>query len=340
MNEYYIKLRKRVHSFLKRRVMRAPLSVIVPIYNSEETIGRCLDSLLNQSQRRIKIICVNDGSTDGTLEILRRYRTISSKIRIIDQANKGRAAARNAGLDVVKTKYVMFCDSDDYFEPQMCENMLDVMDKNEVDLAVCGIKMIYEAHEEMSQSDEEYYRLKYDGIKVVDEKVIMDTDDSVCNKIFMMDIIRDKKIRFPDGLNNEDYYFSNAYMSVSRRVFFLKQKLYNYVRHEGSIMSEDFECHKQSLDHLDVANKLFEFYKRNDFLNHKNLFWRQWISCFWYSHRYSSKEIKGTLKKESMKFIDKNYERYKPDDPELLKWMDDVKKAINKIKVEEKNGKK
>ena len=319
--------------------MRAPVSVIVPTYNGEKTIAKCLDSLLEQSQKRIKIICVNDGSTDGTLEILKRYCSKNRKIKIINQKNQGRAAARNAGLLAVKTKYVMFCDDDDVYEKNMCENMVDALEKSGTDLAVCEINVVYKAHSEMKKSDEEYYKLHFIGMQEISDIVIDKTDASVCNKIFRMDIIRDNMVDFPTGLNNEDYYFYNAYMSVASTVFFLGQKLYRYIRREGSIMSDNFEGGKESIDHLLVAEKLFGFYRKNGFLDeHKDLFWRQWIASFWASYRYSDKKYRPIIKKEAMRFLDKNYEKYEPEDKELKQWKNDIVKTLNKVKGE-KNGK-
>lgn len=323
-------IQKRIKSIWNRRIRKPLLSVVVPVYNGEKTIGRCLDSLLNQTQRRIKIICVNDGSTDKTAQLLKKYQLRNRRIKVINQNNDGRSAARNAGLIAVKTKYVMFCDDDDEYEPNMCESMLNAVEDNKTDLAVCGIKVVYKVHSEMKESDEEYYRLKFDGKRDIDDEVIIQTDVSVCNKIFRMSIIDDYRIQFPDGLDNEDYYFYNAYMSVAKTVYFVNQKLYTYIRHEDSIMSENFEKKKFSIDHLIVAEKLFDFYEKNGFLKgHRDLFWRQWIASFWFSYEHSGKKYFSWIREEAGKFLDDNYEKFKPSDKELQKMKDDIVKVLN-----------
>ena len=333
-------LKKRVGSFLKRRVMVSPVSVIVPVYNSEDTMRKCLDSLIDQSQKRIRIICVNDGSSDRTLEILKEYKRRYWKIKIINQKNGGRSAARNSGLNAVRTKFVMFCDSDDWYEKEMCENMVDAIEKSRADLAVCGLNMIYKAHEEMKESDEEYYKIRFNGLKEIDDEIILTTDSSVCNKIFRTEIIKKHNICFPDGLNNEDFYFYNAYMSVAKSIYFVDQRLYNYIRHEGSIMSSNFAADKKSLDHLIVAEKLFNFYKKTGFLKqHKELFWRQWIASFWFSYRSSDKKYYSQIGKEARRFLNDYFEEYRPSESELIKWKDDIVKTINKI-GKDKNGRK
>ena len=336
----YKYFKKRIKSFLKRRVLPAPISVIVPIYNGERTLRKCLDKLLEQTQRRIKIICVNDGSTDGTEQILKEYSQKDRRIVVINQENGGRSAARNMGLLAVKTKYVMFCDADDWYESNMCENILDAIEKSNADLAICGIKMIYESHMEMMESDENYYKVYFDGKRKVNDEVISRTNGSVCNKIFRMDIIRRNKINFPQGLHTaEDFYFYNAYMSVSKTAYFLNQKLYNYRRHPDSIMSANFDKKKVSIDDILVAEKLFDFYKKTGFLNkHKDLFWRQWIASFWASYKYSAKKYHWMVKEEAWRFLDKYYERYKPTDSEIVKWKNDIVKTLNKIKKEDERG--
>lgn len=326
---------------MNRRILRASVSVIVPVYNGEKTIRNCLDSLINQSQKRIKIICVNDGSTDGTLEILNEYKRKYLKIRVLNRKNGGRSVARNAGLQAVRTKYVMFCDSDDWYEYNMCENMVDAIKKSDVDLAICGVNMVYEAHMEMKDSDEGYYRVYYSGEKEINDEIIIKTNGSVCNKIFRMDIVRKNGIVFPDELSTaEDYYFYSAYMSVSDKVYFLNQGLYNYRRHTDSIMSENFSKKKMSMDDVLMAKELFKFYKKTGFLkDHKDLFWRQWIASFWASYRYSPRKFHWMVKKEAKAFLDKNFEKYKPADSELIAWKKDIEVTMKKIR-KDYNGKK
>lgn len=334
MKDDYKKIEKKIKSFLKRRVLRAPITVIVPIYNGEKTIEKCLDSLLGQSQKRIKIICVNDGSTDSTLQILKKYRLRNWKIKIVNQKNQGRAAARNAGLKVVRTKYVMFCDDDDYYDSRMCENMLDVMERYDVDLVMCGMKIDYKTHGEMRESDEKYYKLYFDKVCDIDDRVILNTNGSVCNKIFKMGIIKKNGITFPKGVETaEDFYFCNAYTAVSKTIYYLHQDLYHYIRNDSSIMSDNFSGSKLSMGDLVAARKLFEFYQKNDFLEeHIDLFWRQWIACFWASYRYSDKKYHAKIREEAEGFLEDNYDKYKPKDKELQQWKDDIVKVLKKVK--------
>lgn len=291
------------------------ISVIVPVYNVEKYLPKCLDSLIGQTYGDIEIICVNDGSTDGSLEILREYEKKDNRIIVISKKNGGLSSARNTGLRKCDTKYVMFCDSDDYFASRMCEKMLQTIEKDHSDLAVCTQNVIYEAHEDMRESDRNYYRLNYLGKKYIYDELILNTDVSVLNKIFRMDIIKKNKISFPEGLNNEDFYFYNAYMSVANSISFVNQRFYNYVRRIGSIMSENFEAEKKSMDHLLVAERLFDFYKKTGFLKkHKDLFWKQWVMSFWFSVEHSHKKYKKEIFDKGRDFAKKNFGAWEPED--------------------------
>ncbi len=298
--------------------MKEKISVVVPVYNVEEFLPKCLKSLIEQTYKNIKIICIDDGSTDNSMAVLKEFEKKDKRITVISKKNGGLSSARNAGLKKCDTEFVMFCDSDDYYSEDMCEKMLDAVEKDESDLGACSLQVIYLTHGEMGESDRNYYRLSYAGKQPVYDELIMKTDVSVLNKIFRMDIIKKYRISFPEGFNNEDFYFYNAYMSVSKTISFVNRRLYNYVRREGSIMSENFEAGKLSMDHLLMAEKLFDFYKETGFLSeHKDLFWRQWVTSFWFSVEHSSKNHKKEIVTEAREFAKKNYDSWAPDNKDL-----------------------
>lgn len=304
--------------------MKARITIIVPVYNVEDYLVVCLDSLVNQTYKAIRIVCVDDGSTDNSREILEEYAKKDQRIEIIKKKNGGLSSARNAALEKCNTEYVMFCDSDDSFNKKMCEEMLMVLEKDGSDIAVCGTNVIYSAHEEMKDSDEEYYSLKYDGKKRVTDEVILNTNVSVSNKIFKMDIIHDNRLSFPEGLNNEDFYFYNVYMSYASTISFVGEKLYNYERRDGSIMSDNFKAERLSLDHLKIVEKIFEKYKKSGFLvKHTDLYWEQWRRSYWFSFEHTSPSMRGQVLEEGKAFVKKNLEKYPPDD--------DLKKNIRSI---------
>ena len=298
--------------------MIARITIIVPVYNVKKYLAACLDSLINQTYKNIEIICVNDGSTDGSGEILKDYTREDRRIKVINKKNGGLSSARNAALKKCDTEYVMFCDSDDTFDLDMCEKMLRAIDGDLSDIAVCDTNVIYSAHEEMRNSDERYYRLKYKGSQKVTDNIILDTNVSVSNKIFKMDIIHRENILFPEGLDNEDFYFYNVYMSYASRISFVDEKLYNYKRRDGSIMSENFEKGNLSLDHLKIAERIFKAYKKSGFLvKHTDLFWAQWRNSYWFSFEHTSPNMRGKVFDEGKVFMKKYLEKYPPRDDDL-----------------------
>lgn len=125
--------------------MKEPLvSVLVPVYNVERYLEKCLDSIVAQTLYHIEIICVNDGSTDGSLEILEKYKARDKRIKVVNKPNGGLPSARNAGLDVARGKYVGFVDSDDYIDKNMFQKLYETAQKNKSELVICGANIFPE----------------------------------------------------------------------------------------------------------------------------------------------------------------------------------------------------
>lgn len=296
------------------------ITIIVPVYNVATYLKKCLESLSAQTYKDISIVCVNDGSTDDSPKILEEYAKTEPRMKIINKKNGGLSSSRNVALKSVKTEYVMFCDSDDRFSPRMCERMIESIESDNSDIAICALNVVYEAHEEMRESDNNYYRLNYSGKETIDDDVILNTDVSVVSKIFRTKIIKDNDLTFPEGINNEDFYFYNAYMSLSSRATFINQGLYDYIRREDSIMSNNFEAKTLSMDHLIIAEKLYKFYCKTGYIkSHANLFWKQWVLSFWFSIEHSSKDTHKQIYARAKAFAAKNLATNPPTDPAVKK---------------------
>ena len=112
------------------------VSVIIPVYNVERYLAQCLDSVSHQTYQNLEIICVNDGSRDGSPDILRRYADEDARIQVIDKANGGVSRARNDALDCARGEYIMFVDSDDWVEPDACENAVNAMREYDADIVM------------------------------------------------------------------------------------------------------------------------------------------------------------------------------------------------------------
>lgn len=302
------------------------VSVIVPIYNVEPYIDECMRSLVTQTLHDMEIICVDDCGTDKSMDIVRKYADTDNRIKIIrNKQNIGLAASRNAGIAIARADYVMFFDSDDWVEPKMCKIMYDAITRDNTDVVMCGVNVVYEADTHHKKSDTGYFRVKRPGIFDVTENLIYQTCGIACNKIFKRSIISEHGIRFPDGLKYEDVCFFNMYMLWAKKMSFITDKLYNYRRRAGSIMNQTFQQNaiNHAIDGMGTATWYYNYIKSHGLLDSKKIyFWRNvFINNFYFAldnasnptHRreifdYAIKFIRANAKSELPKPIVKMLE--------------------------------
>ncbi len=280
----------------------------MPLYNIEKYLSRSLNSLIAQTYKNIEIVCVNDGSTDNTLQILKDFAKKDSRIKIVNQKNKGIAAARNAGLNVVTGKYIMNCDGDDWYEPNMCELMHKTITEQNVDFVICSSHILDEEENIRQQEDLSCYELNYLGKTEINDEVISKTNILLWNKIFKMDLIKKYAINFPTGYEHDDDCFCWQYMTVAKTAYYLQEKLYNYLRRQNSIMGKVYnKTNKKSrYDMLFALEYYYQFLRRNNMGRTKSklfndLYVYHWMSCTSYlneiehQHAYKifSQFIKG-----------------------------------------------
>ena len=262
------------------------LSVIIPVYNMEKYLAACLDSVLNQTVRDIEIICVNDGSTDQSLNILQEYALKDPRITIINQANKGLAAARNTGMQVASGAYYAFVDSDDLLAPETYAVALKYIDK--ADLVCFGVQAFGKSSPKQQASDKAYYRIRFQGVQKLTDSVIFETDVSACNKIFKKDIIDTYHLTFQEGFYYEDAEFYCKYMSCAATAYFIPQYFYHYRRTPGSIMGHTFNGNNRAIDHLYHVKHIYNFWRKTGFLySHKKLFEKYFASWLDFAYRNS-----------------------------------------------------
>ncbi len=209
------------------------ISIIVPVYNCASYLPRCLDSLLEQTFRDWEAICINDGSTDDSAKILKTYAERDARIHVISQANFGLSAARNAGLSQARANLIMFCDSDDWYAPTMCEKMYSAM-QGDAELAVCGVQEKFEGFRHRKTAS--YFELPGTGKMPITDNLLWRCNVCVWNKIFRREILEREQLKFPEGLLFEDEYFFAVYSAYVHQVVFLPERLYFYRRSASSIM--------------------------------------------------------------------------------------------------------
>lgn len=272
------------------------VSIVVPVLNTAPYLRKCLDSLRAQTLTAIEILCVDDGSTDDSLAILEEYAAQDSRIVVISQNHLGVSAARNAALERAQAPYIMSCDSDDWFDSNMCRVMLETLEHEDVDVVICAMNVVYDVPEELRENVTEYLRLKFFGKQEITQDIILITDVSLCNKIYKRSTIAEHNISFPAGLLFEDAYFNDAYMTASQSLYFLHLPLYNYLRHDASVMSTSYKKSGTSLDYLQIAFRTWDYLKREDLLeSHCEYFWRRFLqySTFAFKHLEGSEQAEA-----------------------------------------------
>ncbi len=200
------------------------LSVIIPVYNSEFFLERCVCSLLSQTLREWVAIFVNDGSTDQSKTILEKYAATDARITVVDKENGGAASARNVGLDMVTTEYVTMLDADDVIQETMFEKMLAVACRSNCDLVVVPSKV--------QQNNGCYMEQEYERYGLIQEPakfLFRNVYRGPVAKLYRRDIIERYKIRMPeDMVMAEDYVFVVSYWTRSQSVYALSECLYRY----------------------------------------------------------------------------------------------------------------
>lgn len=247
---------------------KAQISIIVPVYNAEKYLPRCLDSLINQTFKDIEILCINDGSTDGSLQILNEYAAKDERIKVILIEHSGSAKVRNVGLENAQGEYIMSCDSDDWYEADMCQRMFQAITSHNVDCVMCHTNIVWEDKANYRPIQEEYYN---PDIKGVMKKNLYQLNVLLWNKIYKKSLIDKWKINFPTGYLHDDDCFWCKYSLVAHKVLIIQEKLYNYVIRKNSIM-DDYYLNKQAnyLDRLTILKNILLFAEEHKFLYKKS----------------------------------------------------------------------
>ena len=196
------------------------ISVIVPVYNSEKYIEKCLDSLVSQTIKSYEIIIVNDGSTDDSLKLIKKYK--NNNIKIISTKNNGIGVARNTGLKHAKGKYVAFVDSDDYVSPLFLEKMLNTAISKNADIVICDMYKVFD--HDMLKDD----KITFKNGNIRDNKEqLINIPLGPCGKLFSKTILTSL---FAENLKYEDVPFVVSALLNSKNTIKLNEYLYYYIK--------------------------------------------------------------------------------------------------------------
>ena len=233
------------------------LSVIVPVWNTAKYLPKCLDSILNQSLKDIEIIVVNDGSSDNSVEVIKKYvKKYKDRIIFLDKENGGQGSARNLGIKKAHGDYIGFVDSDDFIEKTMYEEMYKSAIDNDSDIVICNISDYYEKDD--SKKD---VLLGLSNTPSINEAIVKSVP-SVVNKIYRRELLQNRAISFDESIWYEDLPYSMQILVNAQKISFVEKPFYNYFHRNVSTMHN--KNISKNLDILKAYNILINYLNENN----------------------------------------------------------------------------
>lgn len=246
--------------------MEELISVIVPIYNVQNYLPKCLDSIIEQTFQNLEIILVNDGSPDRCPELCEEYASRDKRIKVVHQANKGLSAARNTGVEIANGDFICFVDSDDYIHPQMYEILYKNAKKNDADISICNFLRVLENQNHNYNTD------SYHSNKIKESIFTCDSREALSNlynsdlqwitlvawnKLFKKELFNG--IRFKVGKIHEDDFIMYHLLDEVNTVVYTTIPLYYYLQRNTSITGEKFNLKR--LDKLEALEERIIYFK-------------------------------------------------------------------------------
>jgi len=241
------------------------ISIIVPVYNVEKHVSKCIESILSQSYTAIELILVDDGSTDQSGCICEVFAVNDPRVKVIHQKRQGVSGARNIGLDIAQGDYIGFVDSDDYIDPNMYKIMLQTIQKYDADIVSCKTNIVSESGEFLSNLTSKCGSLSklnhIEALSAFCSSVGQVISNSTCDKLFKASII--KTIRFDPKISmSEDCLFVCEALFNAQNFILIPDQLYYYVNREGSAMHSKFSY--KNLEAIEALKKCVILYEKNE----------------------------------------------------------------------------
>lgn len=235
------------------------LSIIVPVYNVEKYLPKCLESLIKQTLKDIEIICINDGSMDNSLAILKEFASKDSRIKIIDNQHQGVAKTRNTGIEQSTGEYIGFVDSDDYIDIDFFEKLYNSATKSNSDIAIASIlkhKNFFNIYNAKYTKEETAITIQ-DKIKLCEDKKHFFF--YAWNKIYHSGFIKENNIKFSEGQIYEDVMFAIKALYYSNKIISVYGTKYHYIEHENSLTKYKDKTGEKEHDLIKAYSELQEF---------------------------------------------------------------------------------
>lgn len=237
------------------------VSIIVPIYNVEEYLGKCIESCLCQTFTDYELILVNDGSTDNGLSICREYEKKDSRIKVLDKPNGGLSDARNAGMKIAMSPYIYFLDSDDFIEPTLIEKCVNKLDETSADMVIFDVYQYF-----MKTNTKEIIKNGYGDSRCVNvgnnPEVLTKVLNAAWNKMYKLSLFKDNHIEYPVGYYYEDLGTTYKLMLKANQICFINEPLYDYLADRPGNITQQFN--QKTYHILDMIEEIVEYYKKEN----------------------------------------------------------------------------
>lgn len=237
--------------------MNPKITIIVPVYNVEKYLEKCINSILNQTFTDFELILVNDGSIDKSGEICDYYSRKDNRIKVIHKINEGQAIARNKALDIARGDFIGFVDSDDYIEKDMYEILYNYCIEHECDISICAWTVYYKDKVLNKSNNKIEIHNKEEAMKYMVEGELY--DEALWSKLFKKELF--SEIRFPKMRRYEDTAITYKIFDKCNKVCYIGESKYNYIRREGSTM--DNARKYINIDEIYIYDQMYKFLEEN-----------------------------------------------------------------------------
>ena len=289
----------------------AKISVIIPVFNVEKYLYKCLESVIHQTYKNLEIICVNDGSTDNSLNILEEFAQKDARIKIITQKNGGLSNARNTGIDNATGDYIMFLDSDDWCDIYTVEKLYANLLLNNTDFSICAAILFDENTHKYkldpyfsmhSLSEFKNRKLTFSDVK----NIFFNLPVMAWGKIIRTDIIKDNNLKFIEGVAFEDNpFFMDLFFASKNFSILMDELIYYRINRNGSDTQSQGEKYFDFIKHWEYKKNKLQKY--NKFEEIKDEYWNTTINAFYQRFSQIKDELKPDFYKKFIEFLNRNY---------------------------------
>ena len=274
-------------------------SIIIPVYNVEEYLDRCLKSILNQTYSNYEVIIVNDGSPDNSDNIIKSYEKEDKRFKGYKKVNGGLSDARNYGLKYATGDYLIFIDADDYIENNYLEKVNDVLEKNkDIDVLKFKIKLVDEGENLIRMEN----GLNKEGVTSFEELVKLEFLEPAWSYVYKLSFWKENNFTYLKGMIHEDFGLTPEILMKANKIYYLNSYLYNYVQRNGSIMSSNNKekIHKKAYDMLYQYDRLIKINYNKDTKVYKSFLANALISKTNTLDKEEQKKYKEELRKRKV----------------------------------------